>query len=143
MSEQVYKLLSQIKTKIIKPRLFLMVMMHTNVVMMRQFLFVSIGYDFGEALVNAREFCVNKAPDTLPCDWQLRLWESLEIEDIVHQATTLTVEEVKEDVVISEKNKLMQQIIDKRDKKLFKANVKKFCETEIKLINNALKNKKK
>lgn len=101
-----------------------------------------VAFDLEEAIVKAKEVLVDqlKMPVEEAQGWRLGLFTRKTVQEIVREASTLSIVESKvvPDSGISEKNKLMRRIVEKKDSRLLNRSKGQFTAEEIAYLKERL-----
>lgn len=110
-----------------------------------ELLHMCLAYDLEEAVSHAWEFLRVKCDNNMPMEYTPRMWLSMSISEISEQMFASEMKEIKKEPKqvdnsnLSETSKLIHEIIQKEDTKLFQRSKKKLSQYEIKYIEEKLK----
>lgn len=128
-----------VKSRLQKPRVYALTLERPGV---GQSVSCVLAFDLEEAVVKAKEVLMTSCKMTAEeaHQWKLNLFVRKSLEEVVAEATDLSIQEAKvvPNVMISEKNMLMQKIIDTKDAALLRRSKKQFTETEVKYLTERL-----
>lgn len=135
-----YELLTKIKRRSQSPRVYAVVVENITGNSAKSLSLV-MNYTLEEAIIVAQAEASTKAKNK-PSDWKLVTYVAADLENLIAESTGVSLDEVKkvsDDAEGVERNKLMNSIVSKKDRKLFKKNIHLFSAEEKKLIEEKLK----
>lgn len=137
---KIFELLSKLKTKEFKPKIYTIVL--TNINQARRMLWFGVAYSFDEAFEESLTQAIKDFPDS-PI-WKPEMWLSSDIENLLLPFCDIEIKEKDENIQQTNKqeinkNDLIKRIITNNDTNLYKEKKNIFNKEEKQFVEDELK----